>query len=383
MKVIAHVHGYPPAHNAGAEYALHGLLKWLVTRGHDCTVWAFGRAVSGTYDGVEVINGKPSSLRGLYEACDIAITHLDNTKDAMQMARTVGKPLAHYVHNHLQIPFHGVTLAGASLLIHNSAWVRDNLLWQGPQCVLHPPINPADYRVTPGDKVTLINLTENKGSRLFWRLAEMLPEVPFLAVRGSYGVQDVPREVPGNVTLLSMTPNITEVYRQTRLVLMPSEYESWGRVAMEAACSGIPTLACPTEGLRECLGDAGIYFDRRDVDGWAHMIKALMRPGGLYTAVSGIYRKRFEAYHKALMKTELPECEQAMQQAIADFAGYPDAVTAEEFDELPAPRVFYCERFPNLLIPALGVRFRNHECVTRSARAVRALLLREDVVEVR
>lgn len=40
---------------------------------------------------------------------------------------------------------------------------------------------------------------------------------------------------------------------------MPSVYESWGRTATEAACSGIPVLCSDTWGLRENLGDYGIY----------------------------------------------------------------------------------------------------------------------------
>ena len=40
---------------------------------------------------------------------------------------------------------------------------------------------------------------------------------------------------------------------------MPSAYESWGRTATEAACSGIPVLCSDTWGLRENLGENGIY----------------------------------------------------------------------------------------------------------------------------
>lgn len=56
---------------------------------------------------------------------------------------------------------------------------------------------------------------------------------------------------------------------------MPSDYESFGRVAVEAACSGIPAIVHPTLGLKESLGDAGIFVDRNNVDGWAEELERL------------------------------------------------------------------------------------------------------------
>ena len=126
---------------------------------------------------------------------------------------------------------------------------------------MRPPIVAADYRVQPGQAVTLINISANKGAALFWQLVSHFPDREFIAVRGSYGNQIVPPkgDRPRNVTVLDNTPNIQEVYARTRVLLMPSARETFGRVALEAAASGIPTLANPTVGLREALGRAGIF----------------------------------------------------------------------------------------------------------------------------
>ena len=40
---------------------------------------------------------------------------------------------------------------------------------------------------------------------------------------------------------------------------MPSDYESWGRTATEAMCSGIPVICSPTPGLLENCKDAAYY----------------------------------------------------------------------------------------------------------------------------
>jgi len=56
---------------------------------------------------------------------------------------------------------------------------------------------------------------------------------------------------------------------------MPSDYESWGRVGVEAMASGIPVLAHPTDGLVESLGSAGVFCDRDDADAWQAAIESL------------------------------------------------------------------------------------------------------------
>src|SRR5690606_19301196 len=126
------------------------------------------------------------------------------------------------------------------------AWLDGMGLPRPPAVVVRPPVAAAEYATEPGDHVTIVNLFPNKGSALFWRLAERMPDVPFLAVRGGYGHQDI-RRVP-NVEVVPHLPchrMRDEVYARTKILLMPSEYESWGRVGVEAMCSGIPVIAHP------------------------------------------------------------------------------------------------------------------------------------------
>ena len=62
------------------------------------------------------------------------------------------------------------------------------------------------------------------------------------------------------------------------VLLMPSIAETWGRTGIEAMCFGIPVIAHPTPGLRESLGDAGIFVDRNDLAGWVGAIRSLDDP---------------------------------------------------------------------------------------------------------
>lgn len=275
--LVAYVHMYPPLHLAGAELMLHSILRWLVARGWECRVCVIGGrgyryGIGGDYelDGVRVSEDEVATLTG----ADVIITHLDRTRESMSIAQYLGVPLVHLVHNHLTLKRNNVD--AAELVVFNSEWLAEAVAWTGPTAVLHPPVWADDYRVKPdGDAITLVNLQVDKGVRVFYALARRYPEHRFIGVRGAYGVQ-VEESLP-NLEIVGPVVDMRDVYRETRILLMPSTYESYGRVAIEAACSGIPTIAAPTPGLREALGDAAVYAEARDNAAWATALEQVDR----------------------------------------------------------------------------------------------------------
>jgi glycosyltransferase involved in cell wall biosynthesis len=144
--------------------------------------------------------------------------------------------------------------------------------------------------------VTLVNISKDfpapdghvtgKGGELFRQLAERMPDTAFLGVTGGYGPQQDMSGLP-NAEVLPHVPNAAMrdlVWARTRVLLVPSGYESWGRVASEALCSGIPVIAHPTVGLVENLSEAGIFVDRHDVDGWIAALRRLQDSAAYETA---------------------------------------------------------------------------------------------------
>jgi glycosyltransferase involved in cell wall biosynthesis len=110
-------------------------------------------------------------------------------------------------------------------------------------------------------------------------VARLLPGTRFLAVQGGYGRQVIPKVIPSNVEVVAVTDDpVGEVYARTRILLVPSSYESWGRVGMEAASSSIPVIASALPGLQESLGDAGLFCDPERPADWAEAITALADP---------------------------------------------------------------------------------------------------------
>ena len=68
------------------------------------------------------------------------------------------------------------------------------------------------------------------------------------------------------------------LYRIADLTVVPSIYEPFGLVALEAMASGCPCLVADTGGLREVVPneDVGLRFEARDPDSLAKMAERLL-----------------------------------------------------------------------------------------------------------
>ncbi|GAA4934523.1 glycosyltransferase family 4 protein [Streptomyces coeruleoprunus] len=293
LSIAARVYGYPPTHNAGSEWMLHSMLRPLVEHGHRVTVWlSHPGSIEKRYDigGVSVVPYQEGAdFAAAVQKADVLISHFENVPLVSGLARTRQIPVVVICHDNFATTFHNA--AGADLLVYNSEWIRrDGEIFYArypPEflpkrtIVVRPPVIAEDYRTEPGDRATLVNLNADKGGELFWRIAAWTPEWSFLGVRGAYGQQIMPPPRLPNCEVVDSVPgtNMREhVYSRSRVMLMPSLYESWGRVAVEACASGIPVIAHPTPGLVESLGAAGIFAYRDDVNAWIHALLALRDP---------------------------------------------------------------------------------------------------------
>lgn len=320
LRIVYVLHGYPPYHNAGAETMAHQLCRWLTVRGHHVQVLSRGVVAGPTYEGVRVKTRGPLRWleRELKPPGSVVITHLDETPLVEPEARRLGVPLVHVLHNHRQLEYHNVTYAG--LIVANTQWVADSIpdrLADVPRVVLHPPTFTADYPTDGSARatVTLVNLTEGKGAPLFYELARRLPHRQFLAVTGGYGVQLAAPSLP-NLTVRPNRPDMAGVWDQTRVLLAPSSYESFGKAAAEALASAIPVIAHPTEGLVESLGNAGIFADRDDPDAWVEALDDL-DDHDTYAARAAASRARAEVL-EATTTHQLEELEAWLEKLTAD-----------------------------------------------------------------
>jgi glycosyltransferase involved in cell wall biosynthesis len=136
-----------------------------------------------------------------------------------------------------------------------------------------------------GDCITLINANQNKGVTQFIEIAKRMPDRKFLAVIPYYGELQPP-PAPSNVEWIPFDDDIRNILKRTRILVMPSYYESFGRVAVESMYNGIPVIyskpaAKPknitgsTEGMEEWIRPAGIPCERENIDEWTSLITSL------------------------------------------------------------------------------------------------------------
>jgi glycosyltransferase involved in cell wall biosynthesis len=315
MKILAHIHGYPPSHNAGAEWMLHHMLLWLKARGHDI-IAAHPDTTVEEFEGIKVVNefGKVHISR-FYKWADIIISHLDKTGKVINRSRAAQRPacfIMHNTHHNSMIDL----IAHRSVLCFNSEYTAAVPYYKHKEsCIVYPPCPVKYYRTKRGGgrAITIVNHAKKKGADLFHEMARRMPGYDFMAVRGGYFHQK--KEDLKNVTYKENTPTIQKQYQVTKVILMPSEYESFGRVAIEGYASGIPCIAAPTPGLKESLGEAGIFVDLEDVDGWEKAIKKLMEDKEYYTGIQKKCRARAAELEK-LFDGQMEDLSILMQRAI-------------------------------------------------------------------
>ena len=135
-----------------------------------------------------------------------------------------------------------------------------------------------------GDCITLINANLNKGLVQFLDLAKRMPDRKFLGVLAYYGELGRPIS-PSNVEWVPFDDDIRNILKRTRILLMPSTFESFGRVAVEAMINGIPVIyalpggpAPSTTGMHEWIQDVGIGCNRDKLDEWEEAVIQLDDP---------------------------------------------------------------------------------------------------------
>ena len=142
-----------------------------------------------------------------------------------------------------------------------------------------------------GEYITLVNANQNKGVTQFVAIADAMPDRQFLAVTAYYGGYadkhtPVPRPAHNNIKWVPFEEDIRVILKETRILLMPSYYESFGRIGIEAMYNGIPVIyAKPdlkpktpggsSEGLHGWISPVGLPCVRDEIDEWVEAIKSL------------------------------------------------------------------------------------------------------------
>lgn len=161
--------------------------------------------------------------------------------------------------------------------------------------VIYPLVDKERYRVdNEGKFVTFINTHKWKGLDTALEVARLCPTIDFefvetwpLQSEQLTALTEQLASLP-NVKFTRVQKDVRVIYRRSRLVLAPSQWEeAFGRMGLEPQISGIPVVASKIGGLPEAVGAGGVLIDpNAPAEVWANEIKALCADDARYQALS-------------------------------------------------------------------------------------------------
>jgi glycosyltransferase involved in cell wall biosynthesis len=188
--------------------------------------------------------------------------------------------------------------------------------------VWYPFINLDAYRCRRGSerrgRVGFYSAGRIKGSAIVAEIAARMPEREFL-VAGAYG------EAPtSNMVCWGHIQDMRRFYQKIDLLLVPSVVEeAFGRVILEAAANGIPSIANRVGGIPEALGDSGILIDwapgtdiAETAGKYVAAIRALLDDAEVYHRHSQQALARADEYEKVLDRMSQAFCDRYLSSRV-------------------------------------------------------------------
>ena len=321
MRVVLLTADYPPHIWSGIGVAVHRQATDLAALGVPVTVVVAGGS-HGTQRGAnpEVIRiGVDGSLPAALE--DVAWVHLHSlalTELALEMRRTFGAKLAYTVHTQpwleltddprrrFWLDMQTRLLSACDRVVFLSEVEQasaETLFPHLPRVHLIPhgvPPPPADL---PGrDQRRLVvfagRCARSKGVRLLAeciRRVRLMRDVRFFIAtghgdtEGAATIERLARDHPGACEIAPWLSRdaLDDRLAGALLVLVPSRYEPFGLIALEAMRMGAPVLAANVGGLRETVGagSGGVLLDSSDPQRWAEATLQIAGDRALWTTL--------------------------------------------------------------------------------------------------
>ena len=277
MTVVAISHGYPPLWNMGGEVSLHRSMvavkgNRVVLTNTEAEYYIDGIRVSqiNTPDVLNV-NANPSPIAEQLKDLNARVVIAQNelSLPAALAASSAGAISIASVHTP---PRYGKNIREGVVYSDYAVYNTETSArqWGEPGAVvLHPPISDLPSNTnTSGDAYTCLSSLRNKGVEVMLSLAETHPDKRFIIVRSpaepTHGIPDLEERV-SKLPNVELHPRVDpkDVYKyleQTRILIVPSMYETYGMSAIEAAGYGIPSIHVDTPHVREGIGDAAVLI---------------------------------------------------------------------------------------------------------------------------
>lgn len=277
MTLTAFLHGYPPGWSMGGEVSTHRTLREIPG-----TVVFTTTDEKYEIDGVQVRPMAGQNLTSVindarFAKASVLYAHSTLSAYTVRAARRLNVPSILAVH---APPRYAVDLrrawSGATVRLYNTEAARKE--WHDPNgWVLHPPVGvprASGPLLGPHDALTLTSSLLNKGVTQTLELARRWDHRRFIIVRSpahaTHGAADFEEEAASlpNVEVWDrLHPDEMHLlWSETKVLLVPSRYETYGLSAIEAAWHGIPSVHVDTVHVREGIGPAARLLKGQTVE---------------------------------------------------------------------------------------------------------------------
>ena len=141
-----------------------------------------------------------------------------------------------------------------------------------------------------------------KDQKTLLRALSLLPSQYHVVFVGDGGLMDEHKSfakylgVDSRTHFLGMRRDVPAILKASDIVVMSSNFEGFGLVAIEGMAAGKPVIASDVPGLAEVVRDAGLLFKVHDEKGLAKLIKKLAENEIFYEEIRGRCKKRAEQY---------------------------------------------------------------------------------------
>jgi hypothetical protein len=271
-----------PTTFAGSELSAYETIKYLRARGHDISIFVNTWKVD-EYDGFKIYKYNISNefCKSKFQGADIILFQMGYDPKNMELIKNRNKNVFVFVHVIDIDPWLlQQKVSFPVTVVYNSHMTQDAMPTLHNNMRMIPYVETSKFKnlrqtTINNDIVCLINCNRNKGGDMLKKLAERMPDVQFMGVKGGYSSQ-VLDSTSKNLTYIENQKDITVVFKQIGILIMPSKNETWGRTAVEAMASGVPVIHSESPGLVECVGGAGIMCMHDDEQAWIDAIRRLI-----------------------------------------------------------------------------------------------------------
>jgi len=224
---------------------------------------------------------------------DFVISHLDFAFDTINYCLKHNIPNLMIFHNSIS-QYNSFIEDERVIKVFNSNYVKNDYLNRGliPNNYFliypftdFPKLSKFKKNIENRKYITLVNPSENKGADIVLQLAKKYNNEKFLIVKGGYYMHHQKafleefQNLPNCHVIENTQHIIKDIYLKSKIVLMPSTYESYGMVASEASCLGIPIIInSEANGLKENLGNLALSGYKKNIDSYGKIIDSLSIP---------------------------------------------------------------------------------------------------------